>query len=202
MHVDFLVEDESTQAALEQLLPKAFGDRVGYRIHPFGDKPTLLERLPNRLKGYAKWIANDYRIVVLVDEDRDDCRQLKRTLDAAVRAAGLTSRSQNPTGHHHVVTRIAVEELEAWFFGDVQALADAYPGVPRSLASRAPYRDPDAIRGGTWERLEAVLKQAGYYKAGIPKREVATRVAGRMDPARNTSKSFQAFWTVVAEIAS
>ena len=56
-----------------------------------------------------------------------------------------------------LVNRLAVEELEAWFFGDVDAMATAYPRVPRTLAQRAPYRDPDRIKGGTWEAHGARL---------------------------------------------
>lgn len=48
-----------------------------------------------------------------------------------------------------VLNRLAIEELEAWFFGDVAALHSAYPRVPSTLGRRSRYRDPDAIRGGT-----------------------------------------------------
>jgi len=60
-----------------------------------------------------------------------------------------------------VVNRIAIEELEAWYFGDVEAICDAYPGVPRTLAQRNGMREPDEIRGGTWEALERVVQRAG-----------------------------------------
>jgi hypothetical protein len=42
-----------------------------------------------------------------------------------------------------------VEELEAWFFGDVEAICQADPKVSPHLAKQKGYRDPDAIRGGT-----------------------------------------------------
>jgi len=73
------------------------------------------------------------------------------------------------------VNRIAIEELEAWFFGDVDALHAAYPRVSRHLANKAPYRDPDAITGGTAEALGRVLK--AYYRTGLLKTEVAKKIA-------------------------
>jgi len=92
-----------------------------------------------------------------------------------------------------VLNRIAIEELEAWFFGDVEAVCTAYPGVPATLANRAPYRDPDAVAGGTWEALGRVLKQAGHHGSGLRKGEAARAIAEHMDPARNRSRSFGHF---------
>jgi Domain of unknown function (DUF4276) len=101
----------------------------------------------------------------------------------------------------HVVNRIAVEELEAWFFGDVPALTAAYPRVPTSLGNQARYRDPDQIAGGTWEALERVLQSAGYHLGGLPKVAVAGNVSEHMDPDRNTSRSFQVFRDTLRRLA-
>jgi hypothetical protein len=134
------------------------------------------------------------RIVVVVDEDRQDCHQLKGQLERFAQSAGLHTKSApHANGRFHVLNRIAIEELEAWFFGDVGALRSAYPRVPGTLNRRARFRDPDAINGGTWQALARVLKSAGYYRAGFPKIEVARTVAAKMDPQANTSKSFQVF---------
>jgi hypothetical protein len=92
-----------------------------------------------------------------------------------------------------VLNRIAVEELEAWFFGDVQAVHRAYERVSPSLAAKAAYRDPDAIKGGTWEALERELQRAGYFKSGLPKIKVARAISANMVPSRNRSRSFQVF---------
>jgi hypothetical protein len=92
-----------------------------------------------------------------------------------------------------VVSRLAIEELEAWFFGDAEAIVGAYPKMPPKLASKRRYRNPDAITGGTWEALERELQKAGYYRGGLPKVEVARMVSQHMDPQRNRSRSFQVF---------
>jgi hypothetical protein len=194
MHIEFLLEEPSAEAAMKHLVPRILGPQVepGF-IHHQG-KQDLLHKLPDRLRAYAQWVPRDWRIVVLVDEDRQDCREIKSRLQQAASHAGLhTVSSPGPGGCIQVVNRIAIEELEAWFFGDIQAIVAAYPDVPLSLGTRAKYRNPDAISGGTWESLERVLKKAGYYSAGMPKIEVADRIGKHMDPQRNTSKSFQVF---------
>jgi hypothetical protein len=77
----------------------------------------------------------------------------------------------------------------------------AYPRLPSRLDKKAPYRDPDAIRGGTWESLERLLQKYGYYEGGMPKIEVARQVSAQMDPVRNRSRSFQHFRQGLVELA-
>jgi len=91
------------------------------------------------------------------------------------------------------LNRITVEELEAWFLGDVEAITSAYPRVSAKALGKPKYQDSDAIAGGTAEALEQVMKKAGYYPGGMPKIEVATRISSVMDPMRNRSRSFQVF---------
>jgi len=94
-----------------------------------------------------------------------------------------------------------VEELEAWFFGDVMALRKAYPRLP-DISKKAAFRNPDRIRGGTWETLERLLQKAGYYKGGLPKIELAKTITPHMEPASNTSKSFQTFRQALLELVA
>lgn len=217
MHIEFFVEEESAEKALDILVPKILGFDPTFRIHTFQGKMDLLKNLPARLKGYQTWLPDDWRMVVLIDEDRQDCVELKEKLEKASQDAGLLTRSMaragqgvdirrlasrimrgeahnDDSGHRfRVLNRIAIEELEAWFFGDVEAIVSAYPKVSPHLGTREKYRDPDAIPGGTWESLERVLKGKGYYRTGLPKREVAQRIAEQMNPDRNRSRSFQIF---------
>ncbi len=168
-------------AALAALVPAIVPGHT-FVTHIHQGKPDLLKKLESRLRGYSRLRWPNLRLVVLLDRDQQDCIELKTRLTDTCSAAGADA-----------LCRIAVEELEAWFFGDVEALRSAYPEVPRNLANRAPFRDPDAIAGGTAEALARVLRQAGYYRAGMPKVEVARRVAAHMDPGRNRSRSFQVF---------
>jgi hypothetical protein len=192
-----LVEELSMETALTHLLPKMLDD-IDFEIRRFQCKDDLLKNLPDRLRGYSSWLPENWAILVLVDRDDENCLELKKHLeDMAAQAGLLTKTIAGHNSRFQVANRIAVEELEAWFFGDWRAVKTAYPRVSNTIPQRARYRDPDAIAGGTWEAIERVLKRAGYFKTGLRKIELAREVAQHMDPARNSSGSFQAFRNAV-----
>jgi hypothetical protein len=192
--IEFFVEEPSAEAALRILVPKILGiAETSFDVHAFAGCDDLLARLPDRLSGYARWLPDDWRIVILLDEDRQDCRARKRRVEAIVRSAGLRARSAGRGAVPQVLTRLAIEELEAWYFGDIEALRAAYPRVSGGLQRKAAFRNPDAVRGGTWESLERVLQRAGYHEGGLAKIRLAREVAPHMDPSRNRSRSFQVF---------
>lgn len=187
------------EAFLRAVLPKLLGN-THFTIHTFRGKDQLLKRLPSRLNGYAKWIPQDYRIVVLVDRDNEDCKKLKKQLEQMALNAGLATRSQPTDGQFIVINRIVIEELEAWYFGDWQAVQKAYPGVSQFIPVKPRYQDPDAIRGGTWEHFGRVLRRAGYYKNGLRKIEAAQYIGPYIDPENNRSHSFQCFRDALKEL--
>ena len=194
MHIIFFVEEPSMEYALKDLLP-GFGLTPDmFQIITFQCKDELLENLNQQLTAYANWVPEDYFFVVLVDRDDDDCHELKNNLEIISQTAGFTSKtSVGRNEPFRVLNRIVIEELEAWYFGDADALRAAYPGVSATLEKQQNYRDPDAIRGGTWETLERVLKQKGYFKGGISKTILARDICKHMQIERNRSKSFQVF---------
>lgn len=193
--LEVFVEEPSMEHALRVLIPKIRPDlSERFQVHAFDGVNDMLTKLPDRLKGYVNWMPSDWRIVIVRDEDRKNCRNLKSELVQLVGKAGLVPKARGRAAREfQVLTRIAVEELEAWLLGDITALAATYNGVPPTLGNRGGFRDPDAVRGGTWEALERVLQHAGHFHGGLPKIQVAREVAANMDPERNTSKSFQAF---------
>jgi hypothetical protein len=194
------VEEWSMEACLEQLLPGLLG-AAEFQIIRFQCKHDLLKKMPNRLKAYAGCLPDHWKILVLVDRDNADCHELKQRLETIARAAGLTTKTASGPGRSfQVLNRIVVEELEAWYFGDWQAVRDAFPRVPENIPRQADYRIPDEIRGGTWERFEQVLKRAGYFSTGLRKLECARAVARHMRPERNGSRSFQAFRQAIATV--
>lgn len=197
MHIVFLVEELSAEAALLNMVPKILGASASFEIHPYQCKDDLLSKLPQVMRGYAKWLPDDWSIVVLVDEDRSDCDALKGRMEEAADAARLVTRTKAGSSNCHarfqVLNRIAIEELEAWFFGDVHAINQAYPRVPKTLGCRSRYKDPDSIKGGTWESLERELKKSGYFSGGLRKIEAAKTISAFIEPERNNSKSFQVF---------
>ncbi len=201
MQVELLVEEQSAEAALGNILPRILPPDIEFRIHAFNGKQDLLGKLPARLKGYRRYLPFGSRIIVLVDAHRQDCRTLKGQLDQIARAAGLVVKATTPGGEYQLANRIVVQELEAWFFGDQQALLAAYPRIRRETLSRARFRDPDSISGGSSEALAALLRRAGYYRGRMPKVVVARKVSLHMNPAQNCSNSFQVFRAALLEMA-
>jgi hypothetical protein len=194
MHIEFIVEEPSAEEALNNIVPRIVGTGITFRIHAHQGKTDLLGKLSNRLKGYRNWLPNDWRIVVLIDVDDDNCMSLKQRLEEMAFSIGFNTKTKAVRrGGLQVLNRLAIEELEAWFFGDVRALRTAYPRIPATLSSKAKYRNPDAIAGGTWEALELVLQRAGYFPCGIAKISTAREISKHMVPTRNSSHSFQIF---------
>lgn len=183
------------RALLPQLLPL---DRT-FEVHPFQGKSDLLSKLEARLRGYAVWLPDDWRIVVVVDRDDDDCRELKQRLEDIAARAGLRTRPRAGAVRWQLVNRIAIEELEAWYFGDWAAVRAAYPRAPAGIPNRQGFRDPDAIVGGTWEAFERVMRKCGYFKGGLAKLEAARAIGAGVDPSRSQSRSFQVFCSAVSE---
>lgn len=143
----------------------------------------------------------DWRIVVLVDRDDDDCHALKQRMERIASQAGFVTRSVADGPAYSVVNRLVIEELEAWYFGDWRAVCSAYPRVPSTIPNQTAYRNSDAIRGGTWEAFERIMKKAGYFRGGLRKIEAARAVAEHWNIDANTSRSFQVLRDVLRELA-
>ena len=202
MHIEILVEDSSGQTLLETLVPKilgAQGDPHTWRIHFYkgigripknlnagGDpaKRILLDQLPKLLRGYGRTPGID-AVVVVLDSDRRDCVDFLAELKAL--AAGC-----NPAPN--TLFRIAVEEMEAWYFGDRQALLSAYPRAKADVLNR--YQQDSVCE--TWERLadaiypggSAAIKKAGWPLPGQVKHEWAEKIGPLLEPDQNISPSF------------
>ncbi|MDQ6693944.1 MAG: DUF4276 family protein [Chloroflexota bacterium] len=194
MHVEFLVEELSAETALKELLPKILGEAITFGIRTHEGKLDLLRSLPNRLRGYKAMLNGNYdlRIVVLVDRDSEDCRSRKAHLEDVATDAGLVTKSRANGGNFQVLNRLAIQELEAWFFGDCEAVAQAYPGFDPQLWRKSRYRDSDAI-DHTWETLGLELQKVGHHQGRYEKVRGAREIASHMAPSRNRSPSFQAF---------
>jgi hypothetical protein len=186
-HLEVLVEEPSMEAALRAILPKMIGSK-SFKITQYTDKINFLKKLPDRLRGYEETLRNSEIILILIDRDNDDCNELRERIETMAQGAGLRTNGDH-RGPAQVIVRIAIEELEAWYFGDWQAVQAAYPRAPKPPQH---CRAPDAIRGGTWEAFERSMKKSGYFASGLRKIEAATKIAPYIDPDRNTSPSFKA----------
>ncbi len=93
--------------------------------------------------------------------------------------------------------RLAIEEMEAWYLGDREALLAAYPRAKAEVLRR--YQQ-DSICG-TWELLadaihpggSTAIKKAGWPLPGQVKAEWAEKIGPLLEPQRNESPSFIKF---------
>lgn len=202
MHIEVLVEDRSGKVLLDTLLPRILGSNGAphtWRVHhykgigrlprnlkPGGDpaKRILLEHLPRLLSGYARTPGTD-AVVVVLDSDRKDCVAFLKELNAVAPRKPEAPR---------VLFRLAIEEMEAWYFGDRKALKRAYPHAKKQILERY---EQDAICG-TWELLADAIypggakdvKKKGWPLPGQLKHEWATRIGPHMNVNENGSSSF------------
>ena len=197
--LELLVEEPSMEAFLQGLLPRLLPAGCSFDIQVFQGKQDLMRRLESRLRGYRNRLSDEFRLVVMVDRDQDNCRTLKAQLENAAADSGLRTRSQSGRDRWQVVNRIVVEELEAWYFGDWEAVRGAFPRVSSTVPNQARYRRPDAVRGGTCEAFERILQRRGYFRTGLRKIEAARNIAPKIDSERNSSPSFAAFRDALAE---
>ena len=112
------------ESALRLLVPKIV-PQLSFHLYPYQCKQDLLGKLSDRLRGYSAWLPQDWHIMVVIDRDDDQCDRLKDELEMIARQANLRTRTQGGP-QFQVTNRLAIEELEAWFFGDWDAVRQAY----------------------------------------------------------------------------
>lgn len=196
-HLEFLVEEPSMEAFLRVWAPRHLPEHVSFDAKVFSGKHDLRAKLPSRLKGYRAWMPDTWRIFVVVDKDNDDCRLLQASLTEECREAGFVCRQDSQDWES--VACIAIEELEAWYFGHWAAVVAAYPRVSKSVVRQARYREPDAIPGRTWEAFERVLQRHGYFVGGLQKVAAAREIGEHFVAANCVSASFGHFLSAVDE---
>jgi hypothetical protein len=160
MRLHVLVEGESDEALLRGWLPRFLPPGHSFVIirHrgkgrlprdpvrvPDIRREGLLDQLPAKLRAYGRSLdpATD-RLLVLLDADDDPCFELKQRL-----LETLKSCDPEP----FVLFRLAIEETEAFYLGDPQAIRRAFPQArPQRLKSYV----QDSVCG-TWELFQSVI---------------------------------------------
>ncbi len=164
---------------LDGLLPRLF-PCLDFQCVPHEGKQDLEKSLRIKLRG---WREPGVNFVVLRDNDGGDCRALKERLRE------LCGRNGRPD----TLVRIACEELEAWYLGDPDALADAYgEDSLRGIGARARFRDPDTVAKPSTAVCELVPQ--------FQKTDGARRMAEHLSRERNRSASFQALMQGIENI--
>jgi hypothetical protein len=210
IYIELLVEDESGKILIEEIMKKYKGDRedLDYKVHGFkgiGRLPKksdkvhnvksfcLLNDLPIYLRGINDSIkdwSGQKAIFVILDNDDENCAELKRKLDDLCNTLDLSVQ---------VFFCIAIEEMEAWLLGDKAALYAAYPSAKQQVVNK--YKQ-DSVTG-TWECLANAVYKGGvsklkkdatsYFEIGREKRRWAEEIGIHMDIRNNQSPSFRYF---------
>lgn len=182
------------KVAVDELIPRVV-PYITHEAHDLGCKSQYMKKVGKRLEGYSYMLKREpsWGVVLLRDRDQEDCLQVLKELDHAISQSGLDRASVSGGRLGQVLPRLADEMLEAWFFGDTDAINKSYPRFPRGLKAKRAFRNSDAIRDPA-RRLEQELVKAGYYQAGrMDKFQVAFEVAMQMNVDSNTSPSFACF---------
>ena len=128
----FLLEEYSMKVLLDGLLRRLFPD-LAFLCVPHEGKQDLEKSIPRKLRA---WREPGVRFCVIRDNDGADCRALKEGLVALCRDGG----------REDTLVRIACQELEAWYLGAPDALAEAFADrALRGIADKSRFRDPDAV---------------------------------------------------------
>lgn len=128
-----LVEEDSALVFVREIASR-LDIAARTTIIRFDGKNDLDRSIPVKL---GRWQSPEpFRFLILRDSDGGDCLALKSRLKSLI----------PPHASMKTRIRIVVQELEAWYFGDPDALrVVGYPAVA-SACARAKFRTPDAIR--------------------------------------------------------
>lgn len=207
--LEVLCEGSSDVPAIREVLTRrlCLTEGTHFRIHPHRGKgklparaswlkrpspgdDTLLTQLPIKLKNIGRQTQQGFEVavVVIVDADDDNCRDLKRALVDLYDAL--------PTKPPAVLFRIAVEETESWFIADLKAVRKAFSGASvRQLASF----EPDSVCGA-WERLAEAIGYRVSECRGGEKIAWATAISPHLDLDQPKSPSLLSLITGLEQI--
>ena len=169
------------RSLLEGLLPRIYPDVVfQYIVHE--GKDDLEKSIPRKLRA---WREPGVRFVILRDKDQGDCVSLKNRI--------LTMCEES--GRPDTLVRIVCSELEAWYLGDPDALAQAFGNEQlRSIGRRARFRDPDSVQ----QPSDALLRLVPEFQ----KVSGARKMANFLSREGNTSTSFQVLMSGLDRLCS
>ncbi len=176
-----LLEEESMRALLDGLLPRLFPG-LPFQCVPHEGKTDLERSIPHKLRG---WREPGVRFAVVRDNDGRDCRALKDDLRGLCRA-----------GHRDdTLIRIVCQELEAWYLGEPDALADAFGREAlRNIGQKARFREPDSVSRPS-EAVEQLVPEFQRVSG-------ARRMARHLTRERNRSTSFRVFMAGIEAVAT
>lgn len=167
MHFEILVEGQSDVTALSsgilQGILGTYNEPHTWKIHkhqgigvknptplapPNIKDRTLLHNLPSKLRAYGNSLSANEVVVVLFDLDN------KNPIETLQELNDLLELCTPPP---QTIFCFAIEEMEAWFLGDPDAIIKAFPNARVDLLEKY---EPDSICG-TWELLADIVHPGG-----------------------------------------
>lgn len=172
MRLIFLLEEPSARSFLEEWMPRQF-PAIEFLCVEHQGKADLEKSLPRKLRG---WRNPGDRFLILRDNDNGDCGKIKEHLLQICIQAGKPA----------AVIRLACQELESWYLGDLASVERAYekPGIA-GLQNRVKYRNPDHL-GNPSEEMFNLISEFG-------KIDGARRLGKEMTLDSSKSHSFGVF---------
>jgi hypothetical protein len=179
MRIEFLLEEYSMKVFLENLLPRILPENIKLNEHYFlrahEGKSDLTKSIPKKIRAFNNF-NTPVGIVILHDQDSNDCVTLKRE---------LLSLCDVPQNNVKCLIRIVCRELESWYLGDMDAIQNAYPKFnSRKYRHRAKYRNPDNIHAS--HELQKIIP---FFQ----KVEGARNISPFISIDKNRSPSFRQF---------
>lgn len=201
MKIPVLVEGPSEHAFLRAWAPR-FKPGCEFKIHPHEGKGSLprdldarpdpklrglLHQLPAKLRAFEEGLDDDTEgLLILLDADDDEPTSLQADLENVISRVAPRLRA---------AVRLAVEETEAFYLGDLRALEAAYPRANMELAREY---EQDSICG-TWEWFGRVIHDDGGNKRSWAER-LGPLVTTR--PRESRSPSFRALCEGIEGLAA
>lgn len=179
MRIEFLLEEPSMEYFLRGILPKILPEGIvldeNCFLRPHNGKSDLKRSIPTKVKAFSDY-HEQVKIIILHDQDSNDCKELKRELVTLCEQAGTCP----------VMVRIVCHELESWYLGDMNAIEKVYPKFKaETYRQKAKFRIPDTCVNPSKE-LENIIPP---FQKGHAAKEISKYIS--ID--ENTSQSFQYF---------
>jgi hypothetical protein len=162
---------------LDGMLPRIFPN-LQFLCIAYDGKQDLDHSIRPQLRD---WRTPGDCFVIVRDNDGGDCFALKQRIRQLCQG----------TGHDDALVRIVCQELEAWYLGQPDALADAFGDAGlRNIRNRPRFRDPDS-------RPKPSKDISSLYPA-FQKVDGARRMAAHLTREGNHSHSFNVFMEGIA----
>ena len=179
----FLLEEQSAKTLLEAIWPRLIAPdaQVFPKFIVFEGKQDLEKQLTKKLRGYLNPHA---RFIIIRDQDQNDCHQVKDKLTRLCADAGRSA-----------VVRVACRELEAFYLGDLRAVAIGLEisGLG-AMQRKAKFRNPDNLARPSHE-LEKITR--GHYQKVAGSRAIGPH----LDLESPRSKSFHHLVRAIRSVA-